>query len=146
MITWMLAVLAWAAFVARTYTVTRRRWRRPAEPQLTPSTWSDRQGRHFLRTIVPMTLLLDSLFGGLVASWGTDRFHGLPSRLCAVATFLLSVVLVVSLVLCALVNRFNRPRVLVPPALRGDLGVVDDLLVRLRARREARARRGNSIS
>lgn len=144
MFAWLLAVLAWAAFVARTYTVARRRWHQPARLKLTSDPWSDRQSRHFLRATVPATLLLDSLLGTMVANWGASRFHGIPSRLCAVAALLLGVVLVISFVLGALVHRFNRPRALVPPALRDDSGVVDDLLVRLRARREARVSRRKS--
>jgi len=91
-IAWWLAVVAWAAFAARSYRVAGRGWRRRPPLLPGPSTRAERRSRNCARTVVPT-------------------------------------------VLGALVDRFNRPRALVPPALRDDLGVVGDLLVRLRNRR-----------
>ncbi|WP_042367243.1 hypothetical protein [Streptacidiphilus neutrinimicus] len=140
---WVLWMLLWVAFVARTYTVARRRWNGAPEAALrTPASWSERQRRSQLRTVVPMTVALDSSFGLVVLTAGYDHLHGAPATLLALVVLLFFLVAVVAAVLTGIVWRFNRPRALVPPALRDDLGSVGDFLARWRGRRNGSGYQG----
>ncbi|WP_042422066.1 hypothetical protein [Streptacidiphilus anmyonensis] len=136
MVVWVLWILLWAAFVARTYVVAKRRWNvTPEVAQRAPGSWSERNRRSYLRMSLPMTLALDAGLGFVVLADGYNHLHGVLAALCAPVVLLLFLVAVVASVLTGTVYRFNRPRALVPPALRGDLGTVGDFLARWRGRR-----------